>query len=635
SAPFAVTAFFLLGDFSTDHDSSDGLVLSRKMNYTHYRRCQKCRRKQKSAQTLRAVEASVVEIKQLLQDVHGLVTGHGRPRLTNVLSTGTSSDAAELEDICLPADAGISSAPAAINRAVTTQLAGARRRVLEHTNLDLVEIGLLDESSADQLIRLFYRHRDRDLLLHNLSVSEPSKELRKVSPFLHAVSCLHGMPYASEDWPAINIRREVYKQVRSTLGQALISSPLPLDEINAILLMSVYRNESPSYADSPVDYIDSWLLTGYCAQQAMLSISFSAVVDDVKRHMVTDADRQAIRLWANICLHHLHWAATIGRPSTIPSRYLDQCSLLLKVTEGTVREAMIVAEITLYTNLNRKLTQHSYLDHEGECREFVSWKEKWFHLFARPRSTTFRLSYHCAYFILAVRSLEDFNSGRAAEDFLGPAAIINDGHGEPAEVAALSHSDDQLRHQSYALRFAFHILETFLEMSVGLRNEMPVYLHMCVSYSALVVAQYWRDQHLGDVSAATVLEYLNDVEDWCAATPSSMIVTAYATSLAKRRVKACTRSKDGEHETPNYAHSGFGLLGNPEGEAAPGSPIYSAAEGLLGLGGIPPAAEHDGGRPPNHAMGHMADGPMPDVMLTPCFPSMEDFFAGGFLDFIK
>jgi hypothetical protein len=42
---------------------------------------------------------------------------------------------------------------------------------------------------------------------------------------------------------------------------------------------------------------------------------------------------------------------------------------------------MIVAEITLYTNLNRKLTQHSYLDSEGECREFVSWKEKWFHLF--------------------------------------------------------------------------------------------------------------------------------------------------------------------------------------------------------------------------------------------------------------
>jgi hypothetical protein len=113
-----------------------------------------------------------------------------------------------------------------------------------------------------------------------------------------------------------------------------------------------------------------------------------------------------------------------------------------------------------------------------------------------------------------------------------------------------------------------------------------------------------------------------------------MIVTAYATALAKRRVRACNRVKEGEHEAPNYAHSGFGLLGNTDGGAAPGSPIYSAAEGLLGLGGIPPA-EHDGGRSSNPAISHLADGSMPDVMLTPCFPSMEDFFAGGFLEFIK
>jgi hypothetical protein len=191
-----------------------------------------------------------------------------------------------------------------------------------------------------------------------------------------------------------------------------------------------------------------------------------------------------------------------------------------------------------------------------------------------------------------------------------------------------------LRQQSYALRFAFHILETFLEMSTSLRNEMPVYLHMCVSYSALVIAQYWRAKHLGPVSAATVLEYLNDVEDWCAATPSSMMVTAYATALAKRRVRACTRSKEGDHRAPPYTHNGFGFLGDNEGEAEPGSPIYSAAEGLLGLGGMPPG-EHDGGRPSNPAISHLMDGSMPDLMLTPCFPSMEDFFAGGFLDFIK
>lgn len=128
---------------------------------------------------------------------------------------------------------------------MTNHLAGDRCRVLEHFNSDLVQLGLLDESSADALIRLFYRHRDSGLVVRDINQPEPSKELRKASPFLHAVCCLHGMPYGSQDWPPVNVQRQVYQQVRLMLGQALMASPLPLDEINAILLMSVYSNGSP------------------------------------------------------------------------------------------------------------------------------------------------------------------------------------------------------------------------------------------------------------------------------------------------------------------------------------------------------------------------------------------------------
>lgn len=53
------------------------------------------------------------------------------------------------------------------------------------------------------------------------------------------------MPYGPDDWLDVSVRRNVYQQVRSMLGQALLASPLPLDEINAILLMSVYSNQSP------------------------------------------------------------------------------------------------------------------------------------------------------------------------------------------------------------------------------------------------------------------------------------------------------------------------------------------------------------------------------------------------------
>jgi len=162
----------------------------------------------------------------------------------------------EPEDISDPADAGIGSAPALVMRAMTTQLAGDRRRVLEHFNSDLVQLGLLDESSADTLIRLFSRHRDSCLIVRDVSLSAPSRKLRRASPFLHAVCCLHGMPFGPEDWPVAGVRKQVYDQVRSMLGQALIASPLPLDELNAILVMSIYSNQSPGLVSPCLNFLN-------------------------------------------------------------------------------------------------------------------------------------------------------------------------------------------------------------------------------------------------------------------------------------------------------------------------------------------------------------------------------------------
>ncbi|OIW28172.1 hypothetical protein CONLIGDRAFT_634496 [Coniochaeta ligniaria NRRL 30616] len=590
---------------------------------------------------LQAVEGSVTEIKMMIRDVQSTLSSsrnkdpvgnsYANSRRTPQSSEATH-DNAEPEDISDPADAGIGSAPAIVMRTMATHLAGVRRRVLEHFNSDLIQLGLLDESSADTLIRLFYRHRDSGLLVRDIGLSHPSKELRKASPFLHAVCCLHGMPYGPEDWPAVSTRSDVYQQVRSMLGQALLASPLPLDEINAILLMSVYSNQSPVVSDSPVDYIDSWLLTGYCAQQAMLSISFSTIVENVRRGNPTDEDRRAIRLWASVCLHHLHWAVTTGRPSTIPAPYLNQCNILLSLFEATVHEGMVVAEILLYTALNRKLTHHSYLDANGECAEFAAWKQKWCHLFALPRSSAFKLSYHSAYLILAVRSLEDFNNGRATEDLLSP---------QPANQPLLRHhADGQPRDQAHsiALRFAVQILETFLEMSTLLRNEIPIYLHMCISYAALVIAQYWRNTPpAARASADAVLELLTALEEWAATSHSGSLVTSYSAGLAKRRVQASV-GDDHRHNTQGYvARSGHEAPPpQAEDDAAAGSPLYSAAEGLLGLGGGGvPVVDAEASRL-SSVNGHVLD--MPDLGLeltTPDFPSMEDFFGGGFLDFMR
>lgn len=62
----------------------------------------------------------------------------------------------EPEDISDPADAGIGSAPALVMREVTRQLIGGSRRLLEQVNvdLDMIKNGLLDDYTANELLRL-------------------------------------------------------------------------------------------------------------------------------------------------------------------------------------------------------------------------------------------------------------------------------------------------------------------------------------------------------------------------------------------------------------------------------------------------------------------------------------------------
>ena len=123
------------------------------------------------------------------------------------------------------------------------------------------------------------------------------------------------------------MHRQIYEEVRMTLGQALLSSPLTLAEINAVFLMSNNAN-TPSkvrlahcvflglmradYIQQQGDeYIDSWLLTGYCAKQAMLSISFSKIMNRVNSHTATVEDQRAMRLFSLICHHHLQYVLNL------------------------------------------------------------------------------------------------------------------------------------------------------------------------------------------------------------------------------------------------------------------------------------------------------------------------------------
>ncbi|KAJ8119885.1 hypothetical protein O1611_g10511 [Lasiodiplodia mahajangana] len=232
-------------------------------------------------------------------------------------------ESSDPEYLLNPVDRGSKSAPIVVLREISQHVTLGYRRMIGHGDPDLVQLQLLDEQTASELIELFIKYQGHTLLVRSYDELRHCGDTRHVSAFLHSVCCMIGIVYR-DDICGTTLHRQIYEQVRITLGQAVLCSPLDLDDLNAMFIMS---NNANTPSSQGVEYIDSWLLTGYCAKQAMLSIYFTQIVNRLKKGNSTIEDHRAMHLWSTICLHHLHWAATTGRASIIPKGYINQCNV--------------------------------------------------------------------------------------------------------------------------------------------------------------------------------------------------------------------------------------------------------------------------------------------------------------------
>ncbi|KAH6644938.1 hypothetical protein BKA67DRAFT_125189 [Truncatella angustata] len=580
-------------------------------------------------------EKSLAEIKGMIEFVSRQFGLAGAGELQKIRApdgeAGTDSPSSVQDDdspenIADPVDLGIKSAPTVVLREIGEHVTQGYRR-LEHVKLDLVQLQLLNEQTANELCRLFLRHHGHLLSVYDTTDS-PSRDIRELSAFLHSVCCLCAVLYR-EDLCGTPMHRQVYEQVRITLGQALLSSPLNLEEINAILVMS-------DHADGP-EYIDSWLLTGYCVKQAMLSISFSKIVGNIKRGTSTIQDRQAIHLWSTICLHHLHWSATTGRPSVLHVPYINQCNILLSFYQASMQDGMLVAEILLYSVLHQKLSRRSYLDTNGECDDFKVWKQKWNHLMSLSTASMLRIGYYAAYLILAVRALEERGDAMSLKTFLS-----NPPFGSPAnstsnvsDAKGAKNTTQML--QFHTARYAQSVLETFVEMPPFLMDTIPTYLCLVIGYSALILAHY--DENQSKVSAEVSIRLISRLEEWCMRTPSKSWAIKFAT-LARQKVESRTGATRPHHEIRKQAST-------EHDRRHPAA--WSASD--ISMPAFPVGGEH--GATPSSLSDHrtydgeefvggtdnfqMASDPLHlgYEISQPVIPSMEDFFGGGFLDFMR
>ncbi|KAK1838926.1 C6 zinc finger domain protein [Colletotrichum chrysophilum] len=383
---------------------------------------------------------------------------------------GTVGRSSANEDV-EPADRHVYSSPAEVVRKVGSQLSGGFRRTFD-VQADLVSLGILSEKTARDLVLEFVRRRKNTLLLNSeIDLAPRNRDLRHASPFLHDACCLHAMRFSEHSSSVLH--RRVFEHVRLQLGQLMIASPLPLEELMGILIMSLWAC-SPSSPD---------------------------------------------------------WAATTGRPATVPSAYLAQCKLLLNFEEVTMRDAMMYAEITLYLILQDKFSQRSYLGADGECEELAAWKLRWNYLFELPAASTLRISHSIAWLILARRSLEH-DQASSDDDSLSSSPRLQPADAVRQEPPA--HQNPELHDLAHArvCGFATEVVRAFVEMPSTRAEELPEFHRLCVAYAMLIISKYEQKPPYGGVDSGNnggsheVLQLLKAAQKqnsvWSASSPSAI-----------------------------------------------------------------------------------------------------------------
>ncbi|GAW17568.1 hypothetical protein ANO14919_070260 [Xylariales sp. No.14919] len=565
-----------------------------------------------------------------------------------------SHDTADPEYLLNPVDRGSKSAPIVVLREMSEHVTLSYRRMLGHGNPDLVQLQLLDEQTASELIELFIKHQGHTLLVRDYEELRHYGDARQVSAFLHSVCCLIGVVYR-DDICGSPLHRQVYEQVRVTLGQALLSSLLDLDDLNAMFIMS---NNANSPSSQGVEYIDSWLLTGYCAKQAMLSIYFTQIVNRLKTGNSTIEDHRAMHLWSMICLHHLQWAATTGRPSIIPKgSHINQCNVLLSFYRATMQDGMLVAEIMLYSILHQKLLQESYPSDGRECDEFRTWKQRWNHLLALPTSSMLQIGYHVACLILAVRTLGTTGDALGSTSLLSTnstpvarsASVISktndrtpvsDERHDPSRAESEATRDDTFhspdrrtdRAASNFLRrnvckYARLVLETFLEMPRFMMDSAPTCTCLCLGYCALVLSHY--DSSQSQIPDAAVLRLIMRLDQWVQTSPGKAWSYKYG-ALAIRKVEARMNTASVPPNPQAQAD-----LGHHQAGSHTRTDLASESQDCHGNSHVHAYHTDDMLASTEHTVDPNDGLPPFDLSEHTMFPSMEGFFGGGFLDFMR
>ncbi|KAI7766430.1 hypothetical protein LZL87_010075 [Fusarium oxysporum] len=348
-------------------------------------------------------------------------------------SPQASTNSRVLMDEIEPADQHVHAAPAEVIRRVACQVTGDLRRAF-HTKEDVVHMGMLNATTAENLVKSFIRRRRHVLFINDESDLVTRGSLIQTSPFLHAVLCSHEMRFTHTSQTDALKHRQVYEHMRNMLGQVVLGSPLHLEEITGVLICSLFAG-SPS---CEAEYVDSWLLSA---------------------NQCWDFNKAGPSINENLGKHMLEPSAT------------------------TMRDAMLLAEISLYCTLQKEDCVKPTFTNDGFSSKFAIWKQQYGYLLDLPTGLMLKFSYCIANVILAKRTLD-----RVEADALNLASSLSPQTSRSSTVHPQDPSTKSLQGHVYEL--SFRVIQAFIAIPSSSSGDLPEFHSLCVAYSLLILGQY-------------------------------------------------------------------------------------------------------------------------------------------------
>ena len=367
---------------------------------------------------------------------------------------------------------------------------------LARNSKDVVELGLLSERQALTLQELFFSRVGPWIGVSSWNAISEARDVRRISPLLFAAICLQGCRL---DPTFCNSPQhdQLYEHVRTLTGRELLISPLPIESVCALLILAIWSTSPKDKAE----FIDSWLMSGYAVQQAKLSINFTALLKNLNEGRADHIDQRRLRLWNMICLCHLQFAVGTGRPSVIAPEYLEHCPAILNTIEATIYDGISVATLQLFA-IAQELLKHNNLTEDHSRRQLKSWTTKWGHLLDANdhRVCVLQMAVDFCHLVLDRRCLDHLNNPASPGAERTSTTSPNDNHLNSPSVSSRadrsSIHNHGLRERYYLLckEHAMQLLHTFKSLPMATSEEVPEFLHLCVVYAMIVLAELYKEQ---------------------------------------------------------------------------------------------------------------------------------------------